>query len=559
MQYISKNLFLSKYLFSDDASIENAITCWVVLLTLGMEDAFIQEKMLLLQPLNMRLELKKGINHSIIINDSYSADISSLEIALDFLQQQKADDHKTVILSDFLQSGLPHEKLYQQIASTLKHHKVNKVIGIGETITDFLPQFLSKEKMQQHYFPDTDNFIRHYLFSDFKEDVILVKGARKFKFEKIVSLLEEKVHQTVLEINLNALTHNLNEYKNKLQPEVKIMAMVKAFAYGSGGAEIAGKLQFNKVDYLGVAYTDEAVELRKSGITLPIMVMNPEESSFHAIIEFALEPNIFSMGLLWQFNEFVKQQGLSSYPVHIEIETGMNRLGFAENEIDSLINFLTPDSVLKVKSVFTHLAASESKELDAYSRGQYELFIKTCRKLEDGFGYTIIRHIANSAAIIRHPGMQMDMVRLGIGLYGVDNVSDKNLQLQVVATLRSTVAQIKKIKTGESVSYNRKSIVKRDSTIATVCIGYADGFRRNLGNGIGKMWINGKLAPVIGSVCMDMTMIDVTDIPNVKEGDDVIIIGNEITLQQIAAWAQTIPYEIMTGISQRVKRVYYEE
>ncbi len=555
--YKQKNISI-QIPFLDDASIENSITCWVVMLTLGMENSFIQEKMLVLQPLNMRLELKKGINQSLLINDSYSADISSLEIALNFLAQQKADGYKTVILSDFLQSGLPKEDLYHQISATLKHHKVNRIIAIGEVISEFLPLYLSEENIVQHYFPSTDNFIKHYLFSELKENTILIKGARKFKFEKIVSLLEEKVHQTVLEINLNALTHNLNEYKNKLKPSVKIMAMVKAFAYGSGGAEIAGKLQFNKVDYLGVAYTDEAVELRKSGITLPIMVMNPEENSFQSIIDFRLEPNLFSLNILEKFAVFVKQQSLSSYPVHLEMETAMNRLGFDKNEINNLLSTLNSNPVLSIQSVFTHLAGSESEELDEFSEGQFQVFKTICQNIENGLGYVFTKHIANSAGIIRHPEMQMDMVRIGIGLYGINTTNEK-LDLQVVAKLRSTIAQIKTIKTGESVGYNRKSIVSRDSVIATIRIGYADGFPRNLGNGIGKIWVNGYLAPVIGSVCMDMTMIDVTDIPDVKEGEDVIIIGNEITVQQLANWAQTIPYEIMTGISQRVQRVYYEE
>jgi Alr-MurF fusion protein len=545
--------------FRDKASIENAINCWLVLLVMGVEESVISQKMTELQPVDMRLELKKGINHSLIINDSYSADINSLEIALDFLQQQKASNFKSVILSDFLQSGLEEEKLYQQIASTLIHHKVNKVIGIGEGISQFLHPYLSEVNIQQHYFPTTDKFIQHFLFSDFKNDVILIKGARKFKFEKIVSLLEEKAHQTLLEINLNALTHNLKEYRRNLQPGVKVMAMVKAFAYGSGGAEIAGNLEFNKVDYLAVAYTDEAVELRKAGISLPIMVMNPDENSFNAIVEHALEPNIFSLSLLMQFNDFVIKQGLDSFSIHLEMETGMNRLGFEKDEIEDLIKILNEDSGLVCQSVFTHLAASESESLDDFTNQQFDLFTKICNKLEEGLNKSFIRHIANSAAIIRHPCMQLDMVRLGIGLYGVENDQTGKLKLETVAELRSTIAQIKKINKGESVSYNRKSIVKRDSIIATVRIGYADGFPRSLGNGKGKMWVNGKFAPVIGSVCMDMTMLDVTDIQDVKEADGVIVFGKVLPVQQLASWADTIPYEIMTGISQRVKRIYFEE
>lgn len=545
--------------FEDDASVENAITCWSVLLQLEINQSFIQKKMKLLQPVNMRLELKKGINHCNIINDSYSADVNSLSIALDFLQQQATGNSKSIILSDFLQSGLPETELYQQIAVALKQHQINKLIGIGEKISSFLPVFLKYGNIQQYYFPDTENFIQHFRFSTFKDETILIKGARKFEFEKIVFSLEQKVHQTVLEINLNALTHNLNEYRKILQPGTRIMTMVKAFSYGSGGAEIAGKLQYNKVDYLAVAYTDEAVELRKSGITLPLMVMNPEENSFSSIIEYALEPDIFSLTMLRKFDAFVKQQGLQHYPVHLEIETGMNRLGIAEQETDELIRFLNSTSQIKVQSIFTHLAAGEEEEQDTFTDKQYDLFLKIYSKIENELGHSVLRHISNSAAIIRHPDKQLDMVRLGIGLYGIDSSGTNKLDLQPVATLRSTIAQIKKIKAGESVSYNRKAIVEKDTTIATVRIGYADGFSRKFGNGVGKMWVKGAFAPVIGTVCMDMTMIDISDIPGVLEGDDVIIIGKELPVQQLAAWAQTIPYEIMTGISQRVKRVYYEE
>lgn len=545
--------------FTDDASIQNAITCWSVLLFLNIPEETIANRMKLLQPVNMRLELKKGINNCSVINDSYSADLSSLNIALNFLDNQNTGTKKAVVLSDFLQSGLADKELYNHIAIALQNHAVNKIIGIGEKISKYLSMAFVDSTVLQEYFSDTASFIQHYRFSQFKEETILVKGARVFEFEKIVQLLEQKVHQTVLEINLNALAHNLKEYQQVLKPSTKVMAMVKAFAYGSGGAEIAGVLQYHKVDYLGVAYADEGVELRKAGITLPVMVMNPEENAFEAIIENNLEPEIYSFGLLNSFDSFLKTEGIQQYPVHIEIETGMNRLGFSISEINELGVVLSASPSFKVQSIFSHLAGSEEKAQDEFTKEQFKKFESTASQLQQKLGYSLIKHIANSAAAIRHPQLQMDMVRLGIGLYGVDSADSHKLNLQTVATLKSTVAQLKRIKQGESVSYNRKGIVNRDSIIATIRIGYADGYPRRLGNGVGKIWIKGKLAPIIGTVCMDMIMIDVTDIPGVQEGDNVIIFGSQLPVQQIAEWANTIPYEIMTSVSQRVKRIYYEE
>lgn len=545
--------------FTDDASIENAINCWGVLLVLNISQDVIKERMKNLQPVNMRLELKKGVNNCSVINDSYSADLSSLNIALNFLDNQSTGTMKAVVLSDFLQSGLSDDDLYKQIAIALQHHAVNKIIGIGEKISKFLPISLTGSSVSQEYFSNTESFTQHYRFSQFKDETILVKGARVFEFEKIVQMLEQKVHQTLLEINLNALAHNLKEYQQLLKPSTKVMAMVKAFAYGSGGAEIAGVLQYHKVDYLGVAYADEGVELRKSGIVLPIMVMNPEANAFEAIVDNNLEPEIYSFELLHSFDLFLKSNGLQQYPIHIEIETGMNRLGFSDTDIELLGTALLESPSFKVQSCFSHLAASEEKEQDSFTKQQAETFLQAAEKLQNKLGYSFIQHIANSAAAIRHPYLQKDMVRLGIGLYGVDSADTHKLNLQTVATLKSTVAQIKNLRTGESVGYNRRGIVNKDSTIATVRIGYADGYPRRLGNGNGKVWIQGKLAPVIGTVCMDMIMADVTEIAGVKEGDDVIVFGSQLPVQQIAKWADTIPYEIMTGVSQRVKRVYFEE
>jgi Alr-MurF fusion protein len=545
--------------FSDDASIENALTCCSVLLYLNIAFEKITAGMNLLQPVNMRLELKKGINNCTVINDSYSADLSSLHIALNFLHNQSAVTKKTVILSDFLQSGLAEDELYRQIAVSLQQHKVNTVIGIGEKISNHLPAVLSSASVEQLYFTNTESFIQHYRFSQLKDETILVKGARVFEFEKIIRLLELKAHQTVLEINLTAIAHNLKQYRQLLKPATKVMAMVKAFAYGSGGAEIAGVMQYHKADYLGVAYADEGVELRKAGITLPVMVMNPEVNTFDVITEYNLEPEIYSFELLKELDSYLKQEGITEYPIHIEIETGMNRLGFNTEETEALINFLKNTSSFKVQSVFTHLAAGEEVAQDEFTLQQAAKFKQAADKLKNALGYFFLSHISNSAAALRHPELQMDMVRLGIGLYGIDAGNSGKLNLQTVATLKSTVAQLKKLKAGDTVSYNRKGTIAKDTLIATVRIGYADGFSRRLGNGVGKIFVNNKSVPVIGTVCMDMVMINVTEIAGIKEGDDVIIFGKELPVQLVAAWADTIPYEIMTGISQRVKRVYYEE
>ena len=547
--------------FIDEASVENAIICCCYLLLLKYDSLEIRKRMRGLHQVNMRLELKKGINNCAIINDSYSADISSLEIALNFLDQQSGGIRKTAILSDFLQSALPDEELYGHIISNLKKHSITRLIGIGEKISDYLKDHLGKSgnELQIEVYSSARDFIRQFRSSHFKEETILVKGARVFSFEQIVQLLEQKVHQTVLEINLNAIAHNLKEFQKLLQPSTKVMAMVKAFAYGSGGAEIGGILQYHKVDYLGVAYADEGVELRRSGISLPVMVMNPEENAFESIVENNLEPEIFSFQLLQSFDAFLQKEGLQQYPIHIEIETGMNRLGFDINEMEKLSDALLATSSFKVQSIFSHLAASEESQQDEFTLDQFKKFKKASDQLKEKLGYSFLSHIANTAAIVRHPQMQMDMVRLGIGLYGIDSADSHKLNLQTVATLRSTIAQLKHLHAGESVSYNRKTIVDRESIIATIRIGYADGFPRRLGNNAGKVWIKGKIVPIIGTVCMDMIMIDVTGMEGVKEGDEVIIFGKEMPVQQLAQWANTIPYEIMTGISQRVKRVYYEE
>lgn len=544
--------------FTDNASVENAILCFTICYKLGLDMSKIATRMKQLYPVEMRMQLKKAINNCYIINDSYSNDISSLGIALDYLKQQAGRSTATVILSDILQSGLDDKSLYKQIAAELKQRDVRRLIGIGEQVSGHFT-YLQDAVAESSFYTSTEDFLDHVTSHQFRDEFILLKGARKFAFERISKWLEQRVHQTVLEINLNSVVHNLKQYQQVLQPATKLMAMVKAFAYGSGGAEIASVLQYHKVDYLGVAYADEGVELRKAGITLPVMVMNPEETTFDSIVDNNLEPEIYSFEILHAFHDFLEQQGIEHYPVHIEIETGMNRLGFDTKDMNRLGDFLSGASTINVQSVFSHLAASEEPGNDSFTGEQSMRFKNAADELQQKTGYSFKRHIANSAAILRHPQLQMDMVRLGIGLYGIDSSGSNQLDLQPAATLKSTVAQLKHLKAGESVSYNRKGLLARDSVIATVRLGYADGYPRRLGNGAGKMYIKGQLAPVVGTVCMDMTMIDVTDIPDVKEGDDVIIFGKELSIQQLSEWAGTIPYEIMTGISQRVKRVYFEE
>lgn len=546
--------------FTDAASIENANTSCAVLLYLGLEPATIIKRMKKLHAVTMRLEFKKGINNSTIINDSYSADINALAIALDFLQQQAKGLKKTVILSDFVEQKQDTTRFYARIADLLQQHQIDRFIGIGEKMQELIPGIVDGKNYGYtvSLYSGTDEFHRQFKSSRFKDEVVLVKGARRFKFEQLVALLEQKVHQTVLEINLDAVAHNFKVFQQVLKPQTKIMVMVKAFAYGSGGTEVANLLQYQKADYLGVAYADEGVELRNGGITLPIMVLNAEEIAFDAITENMLEPDIFSLELLHAFIQHLKDAGLKNYPIHIEIETGMNRLGFSADRLLQLGEVLKNNQQVKVVSVFSHLVASEDAAEDAFSLHQYDLLNEAADHLERELGYSFLRHLANSSGILRLPRLQMDMVRLGIGLYGIGAATTPDLQPAL--SFRSTIAQIKHLKKGETVSYNRKGVITtNDAIIATVRIGYADGYSRRFGNGVGRMFVKNQVAPVIGTVCMDMTMIDITEIPDVQEGDEVIIFGKPQSVEQVAKSIGTIPYEIMTGISQRVKRVYWRE
>lgn len=539
--------------FVDEGSIENAIHCWALMLYLGKPHDVIRQRMEHLGNIAMRLELRQGINNCSIINDSYNSDLGSLAIALEFLQQQRQHPTHTVILSDILQSGKSEGSLYEQVAEMIEQKGIQKLIGIGKNI---MREKQSFRNLKAKFYASTEDFLQQHDTADFQNETILVKGARVFAFERIGKLLEQKAHQTILEIDLGAIAHNVKVYQSMLRPSTKVMAMVKAFSYGSGSFEIANLLQFHGVDYLAVAYADEGVELRRAGITLPIMVMNPEPSTFDAILQWNLEPELYSMHILQQFEEVAQYAQKTAYPVHIKLDTGMHRLGFEKQDIEALAQRLREHGLFRVRSVFSHLAASEDPGKDAFTRKQAELFNQMSDSFQRLIGYPVPRHIANSAAIHRHPDLQLDIVRLGIGMYGVDAALDK---LRNVSTLKTTVAQLKHIPVGDTVGYGGKWTAKGPSVIATVRIGYADGYPRSLGNGKGQMLIRNKMAPVAGVVAMDMLMLDVTHIPDVEEGDEVIVFGEALPVQQVAAWADTIPYEILTGISQRVKRVYFQE
>jgi Alr-MurF fusion protein len=547
--------------FTDDASIENVLHCVCVLLLLSRPIDQIRLRLQQLAPIAMRLELKSGINHCSIINDSYSADLSSLAIALDFLSQQQQHTRRSVILSDILESGRPESVLYAEVARALQQKGVDRLIGIGKSISAHSALIGEWFQGISVFYPTVAAFLQDLHHLHFRDETILLKGARIFEFEEIDRLLTEQIHQTVMEIDLNAMADNLRAYRQLLQPATRVMAMVKAYAYGSGSFEIAGLLQFHGVDYLGVAYADEGVALRKGGIRVPIMVMNTENSAFDSLVQYNLEPVLYSFPLLRSFDRWLKKEGIPAFPIHIELETGMNRLGFPPEEWDELMQVL-PAAAFKVQSVFSHFAASEEAGQDLFSRGQGATYLATAARLESALGYSFIRHMANSAAIVRHPQLQLDMVRLGIGLYGIDTARDTQgppiPELQEVSTLKTTIAQIKHLRDGDTIGYNRKGIAGPGTVIATVRIGYADGYSRNLGNGAGKMWLKGRLAPTIGSISMDLTMIDITGIPDVREGDEVVVFGKELSVSQLAIWAETIPYEILTGVSQRVKRIYFE-
>ena len=543
--------------FSDQASVQNALTCWELMLHLGYPHQTIAARMQQLTAVDMRLTLKKGINQCVLVNDSYSADVSSLVIALDFLIQQGGALSKTVILSDFLQQAQSDEVLYGQVMEWLQKREISRVIAIGPRIASVLAAAAGEKQWALETYATTETFLQTAPQNRFHKEAILIKGARSFAFERIAQVLEQQLHETRLEIDLAALLHNLHQYQHCLSPSTRIMAMVKAFAYGSGATEVASLLQFHKVDYLGVAYADEGVALRSAGITIPIMVMNPEESAFELLIANRLEPVMYSVELLAKFDSWLQKEVISSYPIHLEIDTGLHRLGVATEQAERLSQLLMQTTSFTVQTVFSHLAASEDPLQDSFTRLQYDRFMQTAALLEKNLGYSLIKHIANSAAALRHPPLQLDMVRLGIGLYGVEMAP--GLSLLPVATLRTAIAQLRTVEAGETISYNRRTTLTRPSVIGTVRLGYADGYPRALGNGAGKVLVNGQRVPIVGTICMDMFMIDVTDIKEVSVGDEVILFGASLSVQEVAGWAATIPYEILTGISTRVKRVYFQQ
>ncbi len=543
--------------FIDDASIENAITCLAVCLYLHISTDQLKDKFLLLRPVSLRLELKSGIHHTTILNDSYSADLSSFAIALNMLQQQRQHKNKTLILSDFPLTADQEADVYASIAKLIQSHAVNRLITVGEKSKHYLTEYIPSS-IQIQSFASTHELAEQIALLNFHNETILIKGARLFELDKIAQLLELKTHQTVLEINLTAIARNIKEYQKLLKPSTKIMAMVKAFSYGSGSYEIANLLQFLKADYLAVAFTDEGVELRKAGITLPIMVMNPEPVTFDALTEHNLEPELFSFSILNSFEEYLEKEAITDYPVHIKIDTGMHRLGFMKEELQQLCEHLKKKNYFTVQSVFSHLAASEDETEDAFTLQQATLFEEACNYIQTQIQYPFLRHLDNSNGTLRHPQLQYDMVRLGIGMYGISSFANQ-LKLEEALSLKTTIAQLKHVQPGDTVGYNRKGIISQPSVIATVRIGYADGYPRNLSNGKGFMLVNGRQALVIGTVCMDMTMLDVTTIEGVQEGDEVVVFGKQPSINQLAIWSNTISYEIMTGISQRVKRVYFEE
>jgi alanine racemase len=547
------NVSTLKIPFVDDASVENVISCLSVLLYLEYDAKTIQSRIELLYPIVMRLKVKKGINNCSLIDDSYSSDFQSLKIALDFLESQKQHQKKTVVLSDIFQSGLSNEVLYSKVSELIVSNKISRFIGIGETIST-----LKAKLPNAVFFKDTNEFLLHLDQLNFENETILIKGARSFQFEEIVAALAEKTHETVLEINLNAISHNFNFFKSKLKVNTKMMAMVKAFGYGNGGFEIAKLLEHHKVDYLGVAFADEGISLKMAGIKLPIMVLNPENTSFPAIIQYQLEPEIYSLKGLNAFLKIAEHKKLKDFPIHIKLDTGMHRLGFEADTIDDLIAYLKGNQTVKVKSILSHLATSDDLQHKDFVEYQINLFEKLSSQLMNELQITPIRHILNTSGISNFPQAQYDMVRLGIGLYGVSNDSEEQKHLENVGTLKSIISQIRTIQSGESVGYGRRFMANRESRIATIPIGYADGIARSWGNGVGFATIKNKKAPILGSVCMDMLMVDVTEI-ECKEGDAVVIFGESPTVNYMAEQLKTIPYEILTSISQRVKRVFYRE
>jgi Alr-MurF fusion protein len=555
-----KQLFTLQLPFVDEASLENALTCLLVLLHFKIPIAEIQARFLRLKPISMRLELKQAIHNCQLIDDSYNNDLAGLDIAINFmaLQQQKAK--RILIISDMLETHLPDNELYTHIFNlTESKDLIDEVIGIGEKLFAFQDLLTKSENsFVTHFFASTQDFLQSPLIQNFHNALILIKGARVFQFEQIVKRLQQKTHGTVLEINLDAIVHNLNFYRSLLAPSTKIMVMVKAFAYGSGSAEVANLLQYHRVDYLGVAYADEGVFLRQNGIHLPIMVMNPNPDTFQQLLDYQLEPEIYSFKILNEFLNYCREVTKKDFKIHLKIDTGMHRLGFAPREMADLIAVLEEKMPwhAHVASIFSHLAGADEAIHTEFSQKQIDVFRHCAQKLEDALGYYTLKHILNTPGISRFSEAQFEMVRLGIGLYGVEPNGFYQTKLETVGRLKTTISQIKQIAAGETVGYGRWGVAQQNTQIATIAIGYADGFSRAFSRGVGEVLVNGKRAKIMGNVCMDMTMVDITGI-EAQEGDEVIIFDNQLTINDLAQKINTIPYEILTNVSERVKRVFY--
>ena len=542
--------------FIDRASKENAGACAAVAKYLGLNDELISERLKHLEPVAMRLEVKEGQRGCTLINDSYNSDINSLDIALDFMNRrpEQKGRKRTLILSDIYQSGMTPETLYREVSVLCEKRGVEKFIGIGPQIKSEANQINIFEK---YFFESCEEFIDSIVFNNLRNEVVLIKGARPFGFDHLTELLEQKVHETILEVNLNALVDNLNFYRSFMKPETKIVCMVKADAYGAGAVEVAKTLQDHRVDYLAVAVADEGVTLRKAGITQNIMIMNPEMTSFKTMFEYELEPEVYSFRLLDALIKAARKEGITGYPVHIKLDTGMHRLGFNTSlDIEKLIDILHHQQAVVPRSVFSHFVGSDSANFDEFSALQFERFDMASKRLQAAFPHKILRHMDNSAGIEHFPERQLDMCRLGIGLYGVDSID--NRILNTVSTLKTTILQLRHVPKEETVGYSRKGVLTRDSVIAAIPIGYADGLNRHLGRGRCYCLVNGKKAPYVGNICMDVAMIDVTDI-DCKEGDIVEIFGNHLPVTVLSDCLDTIPYEVLTGISNRVKRVYFQD
>ena len=539
--------------FIDEASIENSITCAAVALKLGLTPGELADRMPKLEPVAMRLEVKEGQRGCILINDSYNSDINSLDIALDFMSRREGKS-RTLILSDIFQTGVSASELYAQVSDLATKRGITKFIGIGPELTAQADKIQIADKQ---FFADVNHFLSSDAFAALRDELILLKGARPFGFDLITEQLEQKVHETILEVNLNAVVENLNYYRSFMKPETKMVCMIKADAYGAGAVEIAKTLQDHRVDYLAVAVADEGVTLRKAGITANIMIMNPEMTAFKTMFDYDLEPEVYSFRLLDALIKAARKEGITGWPVHIKLDTGMHRLGFdPEQDMDELIDRLTHQQAVIPRSVFSHFVGSDSDDFDNFSTLQFKRFEIGSKKLQDAFSHKILRHMDNSAGIEHFPDRQMDMCRLGLGLYGVD--PRDNRILHTVSTLKTTILQMRQVPKTDTVGYSRKGKLTRDSVIAAIPIGYADGLNRHLGNRNCYCLVNGQKAEYVGNICMDVALIDVTDIPCV-EGDQVEIFGENLPVTVLSDVLQTIPYEVLTGISNRVKRVYFQD